>query len=352
MNKNLWMGLLLAAILVAVSGGAGYASMPSLLGPTGVVSTPNALVAPQGQLQVALDYQKLDTMGVDVYEEEFTRNEENNLWGFEALDGIFNRAELWAAYNKDSGDFEDKTWSAGFKYQLPLAPKSNVNLALGASYRKLSGSGPAILWLDPSDSNWLYQDQFDNDIRNWDVYLAATMDLTAMDSSCWCGSGKLLGTVGVIYKKLSFDTTDTWAEWFVGVPGMKSAPDWDPDYQGVDSWNVVDENLTRPFVSLEYFAPSRTSVGVEYRWKDDLLDVKPVFSAGLAPRVRRWLHRGRRHYQLGSAGLRPARPRLVRAARLHLRLQVAPLRKRLFSVDLRDGDRRPSFWPTGSQGNS
>ncbi len=113
------------------------------------------------------------------------------------MDGIFNGAELWVAYSKDNGQFADKTWSVGAKYQFPLAPKSNVNLALGASYRKMTGSADAVLWYDPFDSDWLYSDQFDDDVRNWDVYLAATMDLTAMDSSSWCGSGRLLGTAGV-----------------------------------------------------------------------------------------------------------------------------------------------------------
>ncbi len=37
--------------------------------------------------------------------------------------------------------------------------------------------------------------------------------------------------------------------------------------------------MTRPFVSFEYLMADRTSVGVEYRWKDDTLDTKAVFSA-------------------------------------------------------------------------
>jgi len=47
---------LLAALAVFAAGGAAQA-MPSLGGPTGIVSVPNALVAPQGQLQAALSFQ-------------------------------------------------------------------------------------------------------------------------------------------------------------------------------------------------------------------------------------------------------------------------------------------------------
>ncbi len=67
----------------------------------------------------------------------------------------------------------------------------------------------------------------------------------------------------------------------MGSEMAKSAPDWAPDDQGVDSFNLIDDHLTRPFVSLEYFAPSRTSMGVEYRWKDNQFDAKAVFSAVL-----------------------------------------------------------------------
>ncbi len=41
------------------------------------------------------------------------------------------------------------------------------------------------------------------------------------------------------------------------------------------------ESLTRPFVNLEFTGEGGTTLGLEYRWKDDDMDCKAVFSAVL-----------------------------------------------------------------------
>ncbi len=138
----------LVTVLVVLGGSAGF-GMPSLLGPTGVVATPNALVAPTGQMQAVLTYQRLEGFNQQLRAEDmydhFTitqyldREETNSLWGLEALAGVAEGAELWAAYSKDNSDASLKTWSAGVKYQFPNCSK-DVNVAIGASYRKSTGA--------------------------------------------------------------------------------------------------------------------------------------------------------------------------------------------------------------------
>jgi hypothetical protein len=85
--------------------GVGF-SMPSLGGPTGIVSVPNALIAPRS-LEMALSYQKLTT-GEGMYDGDDTvwslqalagsmYNEDDTVWSLQALAGLTDKAELWAA---------------------------------------------------------------------------------------------------------------------------------------------------------------------------------------------------------------------------------------------------------------
>ncbi len=186
--------------------------MPSLLGPTGVVSTPDALVAPMGQIQTVVDYARLEGRALDIYDSTITRTGEANLWGFEALAAVANGAELWAAYSKDNSDFDQKTWGVGAKYQIQggCGP-SNVLFAVGGSYRKATGGFPTF-FTGSDDPLFLESDKIDGDIKGWDLYAVATADLTAMGQSTWCGGGRLLGSVGVIYKKITIDGTDHFAD--------------------------------------------------------------------------------------------------------------------------------------------
>ncbi len=187
MSKRLWLLPVLVTVLVVLGSTAGFGSMPSLLGPTGVVTTPNAMVAPMGMIETVLTYQRLDGFNqelgaVDMYDsfsvtQNIDRNETNNLWGLEALAGVANGAELWAAYSKDNSDVSLKTWSGGAKYQFPNCSK-NVNVAIGASYRKASGSTDVAEVDSVSTSRAVYAlGDFSVDGHSWDAYLVATADL-------------------------------------------------------------------------------------------------------------------------------------------------------------------------------
>ncbi len=255
--------------------------MPSLAGPTGVVWTPNALVAPMGQLQVMVDYQRLQALSLDVYDGTLDRREDSNLWKGEILAGIADGAELWAAYSKTSGnqggsvdrfpldegssrqlvatentfvDADLKTWSAGAKYQFHqgCAPK-NWLFAIGADYRKGTGDFPTIFTFEPSEDDFDLTDRLDTDRKSWDVYAVATADLTSL-GSCNCNGGKLLGSLGVMWRKRDWQITDHFADLSDGTFGSQT-------------FTMDDRSTTRPFVSLEYSWPQRTSIGVEYFFK-------------------------------------------------------------------------------------
>ncbi len=119
------------AARVPAATGAGF-PMPSLGGPTGIVTVPNALIAPRS-LETALSYQKL-TAGEGMYQEDDT------VWSFQALAGIADKAELWGAYSTIKDGDDAHMWGVGGKLALTKEPQAGISLALGASYQKLNTS--------------------------------------------------------------------------------------------------------------------------------------------------------------------------------------------------------------------
>jgi hypothetical protein len=240
MMRKLCTLALLAALAVFAAGGAAQA-MPSLGGPTGIVSVPNALVAPQGQLQAALSFQsqsqEMYGAGIDV-----------SIWQLNLLAGVTKQAELWAAYalaDQDSPTASETAhlWAFGGKYQLTSEPKDQAALAIGASMES---------WSDLAVAGDMYGLSVD-DVDVLKAYIVATKDFTPMTGGSWEYNNtttRILGSLGIMYAKI------------------------DPD--GGDS-----ESMTRPFVGLEFVGTGGTDLGLEYRWKDDDLDAKAVFSAVL-----------------------------------------------------------------------
>lgn len=255
MSKGLWILPVLAAVLIVAGSGTGVA-MPSLGGPSGIVTVPNALVAPVGELQVAGTYQRVrgtlaeSLVGtMDLY----SPDESSHAWALQALAGVTSGAELWAAYSKDNSELEAKTWGIGGKFQIPLQGQTGWNLAVGASYQKLTGDGQFLDVLAMYGAT-------DVEVKATTAYLVATTDLTAMGQSDWANGGKLLGTLGLLYKKADATITNAGPGGFIGV-------------------GEGDETLVKPFVGVEFLGQDRTGLGLEYRWKDSDLDCKAVFSA-------------------------------------------------------------------------
>ena len=256
MSRTMWVLPVLVALLVVLGSGAGFASMPSLLGGTGIVSVPDAMVAPLGQVQTALTYQRLETLqhsaqaldmynagasgskqgalmlkhtagALDVYNPgafDYSENfaeQTNYLWGVQALGGIANGAELWAAYSQEQSDSNLKTWSVGGKYQI-TPPKSTVNVAVGASYRDATGDYTVLTLVSPEDP--LLTDTLGRSAKGTDVdaYLVATADLSsfAQPQGTTMG-GRLLGSAGLLYKKVQFNVDST--DMISGGRGGRSA---------------------------------------------------------------------------------------------------------------------------------
>jgi hypothetical protein len=218
--------------------------MPSLGGPTGIVSVPNALVAPPGQLQAALSFQSqtnsMYSADVDV-----------SMWQLNVLAGVSQGAELWAAYalaDQDTPTASETAhmWALGGKYQFTSEPKDQAALAVGMSMEK---------WSDLM----LASDMYGGGLGDVDVlkaYIVATKDFTPMPTGSWETGGsttRILGSLGIMYVNI--------------------------DPSGADS-----ETMTRPFVGVEFLGTGGTNLGLEYRWKDDDIDAKAVFSAVLTHR--------------------------------------------------------------------
>jgi len=294
MSKRLWVLPVLAALLVAGSG-VGYA-IPSLGGPTGVVSLPNALVAPVGELQTALSYQKMTTPSPEVTDFNLVEAadmywtgtggdtvqvpEDVNAWSLQALAGVADGAELWAAYSKDNSILDRTIWGIGGKYRVVTEATSGAAFAIGASYQ--SGKGDAnVPWLfnvdfyDPAtpDESLAALSAFDIDAKVTKLYGVVTKDFASMTGSEWSPGSKLLGSLGLMYLKLSEDT--------VVVTTIPDGDLIDIDPNTVTDSFAFDESLFRPFVAVQWISADKTYLGLEYRWKDDDLDASAVFSAVL-----------------------------------------------------------------------
>lgn len=276
MSRKLWVLPVLVAVLLALGSGASFA-MPSLGGPTGLVSVPNALVAPRGELQVAVGYQKVteglvlssgSAYGVDA---DLARklkvaqaggtgiefNEDFSVWGLQVLSGVADGAELWAAYQHANSDIADKIWGIGGKFQFLREPKDQAYVAIFASYQKADGGSALLL----SGGMYTEPELFDVNLSDkvTTVGLVATKDLTptGVAGSEWSSGAKLFGSAGVMYKRSRSSLT---------VNGSEAS--------GSDS-------LTRPFLGAEFVTTDGTELGLEYRWKDSDLDAKAVWSAVL-----------------------------------------------------------------------
>ena len=241
MRIRLWEITLTVLLLIAVGSVAAHA-IPSLSGPTGIVTVPTAAVAPSDQLQAALTYQS-QTIG------EGTDSMDFNCWALNVLLGAADEAELWGAYALADQETPTASETArlsaiGGKYQLTREPEDQASLAVGASLEEWSG-----FMFDPGSTT---------DLSITKAYVVATKDFTPLAGETWEWSSQagthMLGSLGVIYISL--------------------------DPEGGES-----DSLARPFLGLEFAGAGGTTLGLEYRWKDDDLDAKAVFSAVLRHRM-------------------------------------------------------------------
>ena len=235
MGIRSWTLCLLAAALLAAGTPPGLA-MPSVAGPTGIVSVPTAAVAPDYELQTAVTYRSLQMYDAEVGESDVT------IWALQALRGVSDDAELWAAYQRVTNGKDGNAWELGGKYRLGREVLADAEVSVGASIGR---------WVDafgmPAISPGI------TDIDTWKAYIVATRDLTPgrVPELEWeepTGT-RLIASLGLLYVRADPDVGDSQA-------------------------------LTRPFAGLQ-ISQKTLSVALEYRAKDRSLDEKAVFSATL-----------------------------------------------------------------------
>ena len=259
MTMRLWTIPVLVALLLFAACGAGFA-IPSLGGPTGIVTVPNAYVAPVKSIDVALSYQKFNMMNLTesagIYgESSFTeKSEDMTAWSLQALAGVADKAELWVAYQAVRDHDDSSIWGIGGKLQLTKEPEEAASLAVGASYKD---------WVDAfvsevTTTTTMYGapvviGSTKDSAKVWNAYLVASKDFTPMKGEKWewgpGGGTRMIGSAGLLYLKAD-------------VPGGS-------------------ESLTKPSLGIEFVGAAGASLGLEYRWKDTDLDQKAVFSAVL-----------------------------------------------------------------------
>lgn len=259
MRNRLLTFVMMVALVAGVSGAC--VAMPSLSGPTGVVSVPTAAVAPMGALELAVSYQSVnatslwgDMLGLAVPEDL----EDMSLQNLQVLAGVSEEAELWAAYSDVSNRDEATAWAIGGKYLLAKDAEDAASLAVGGSWENWSVELAERMWQTGSMYDppvvIITMPAADIDLNVTRAYLVATKDFTPMGAEDWEWSGgagtRILGSVGLMYINVDPDVGDSMS-------------------------------LTEPFVALQLVDAGGTTLGLEYRWDDEDLDVDSVFSAVL-----------------------------------------------------------------------
>ena len=112
MKKLLILGMLAALACAA------YA-YPTLGGPTGLVTVPDATVVPTGQLQIAVDWWNLES--------------DDAIIPLRLLYGVNDSLELGATFTTSEATGSDDVWSINAKFVTPLQ-LADSTMAVGASY--------------------------------------------------------------------------------------------------------------------------------------------------------------------------------------------------------------------------
>jgi len=266
MTMRLWTVPVLVGLLVASACGIGFA-IPSLGGPTGIVTTPDAQVATSGTVDAALSYQKMRTTqlvetatfygGTPLFSEQ---THDATAWSIQAVTGISDNVELWGDYHSVR-DLEDShIWGLGGKIQLSKEPERPVSLACGLGYRQWADHFVQSLALTggfygalPATTLVSAFDEF----KIWNAYFVVSKDLTMEQSEKprWGlgGDNHLLANAGLMYIRL-------------------------------DGGAAGDDSLLRPFLSAEIVGGA-TEAAVEYRFSGGSIDERGVFSALLRQKL-------------------------------------------------------------------
>ncbi|NIM04351.1 MAG: hypothetical protein GTO55_00820 [Armatimonadetes bacterium] len=241
----------LVAVMLGLGGAAGWA-YPTLGGATGLVTLPTAEVVPAGAVDLAVDYQEVD-IGAKALGGSLGMYGEAEMLPIRAVAGVGENAEVWAAYNKvkvDPGGEDLKMWNVGGKYMIAHEEKDSASAAIGLSYGKIDNG---------------------DDARVTTIFVVVSKSL-GFGGGAGVASAK--AHLGAIW--MNFDSP-------------------------------ISEELSRPFVGLEFTGENGSILAVEYRKRASGIDVDTPFAAVLRYPVGGtkplWLEVGTTNAALGGIGL-------------------------------------------------
>ncbi len=206
-------------------------SMPSLGGPTGVVSLPNAITMPADGWQAALSYQGMRASSWGMYQAP----DDLGVWSLQAAHRVNDTSELWASYSSATDHVGSRTWGLGGKKMFTHFQGEGPFVAVGASHHK---------WGDAFGEGWSADDPARPDANVTKAYAVVTGSLAH----------------------------EGWASGLLGTGGLMGL--------GFDPNRGRSRSLMRPFVALQ-FVGWGTVLGLDYRWPDAPLDAEPVLSAAI-----------------------------------------------------------------------
>ena len=236
MKKTLWTLASMAALVVALATCAH--AIPSLAGPTGIVSVPNTAITPQTELQLALGYQPF----------EMYADNDATAWALQAVSGVSENAELWAAYSRIHDGADTDIWQIGGKQRLRGDWPGDMEVAFGGSIGR---------WTHAFGMPWTgSMGMYDADFIK--LYAVASREMSRSAAAGWRRGPlptRIIADAGLLYISIDSDAGGS-------------------------------ESTLRPFLALEII--QGTSVwGIEYRSRDRDVDEKGVFSALLRRPVGR-----------------------------------------------------------------
>jgi hypothetical protein len=238
MQLRSWMLPLLGAALLGASSTVACA-MPSLAGPTGIVTTPTAKVAPTTEWQTAVSYHSLEVVGMY----------DASLWSLQILKGVADDAEMWAKYLRSTNGEDTDVWEIGGKYQLSerLFERrgflTDTDVAVGASLGR---------WVDAFAMYEMTGD-WTADVDTFKLYAVVTKQVYPLGMAADWEWATPSGTIAIASGGLLYQS-------------------FDPDVGG-------SETSLRPFLGLEIIGSNKLTVAFEYRAKDTDVDEKAIWSA-------------------------------------------------------------------------
>jgi len=244
--------VLLVAVLVAVVGAPALA-VPSLGGPTGLVSLPTADIAPTDEWQTAFGYRSLKVEAGALGMYGLVDDLNVSIWQFGFLKGVAGDAEIWVTYQRATNGEDADVWRVGGKYEVAekLLPRSgflsDTKMAIGGGIGRYPDDA-----ISPANFFGVWEPALLTDTETRDLYVVLTKQLTPAGGDTWeweepTGT-RIIATAGIYYMDVDFDL-------------------------------LGSETLLEPFFGVAFLTPKDLTLAFEYRTKCEDLESEALFSS-------------------------------------------------------------------------